>query len=380
MSWQIGMPNLGHTMEEGTVAKWQKQVGDVVEKGHVIVTVESDKASFEVDSPADGVLLAILANDGAVVPVGAIIGIVGAPGEAVTAEYAPAPTSRVEPESGVTAGAPVPLPRAERADRVRISPAARRLAEELGIDPRDVVASDENGVITRDDVLAHSNAVKSADSAGIPLTPMRRAIARATEHAWQTIPHVALTSQANVGPVADSGQALTAAIGLATALALLEHGNFNGWLIDGAFRPSDTINLAFAMATPGGVLAAVVSDAQAHSVAELNSKIKSLAAEARAGRLGGPQMLGGSFTVSTLGRWGVTSFSPIISEPQVAILGVGQVSRVAREGADGAVRFVSELALTLVFDHRANDGVEAAQLLASIVANLENPERLKART
>jgi len=125
------------------------------------------------------------------------------------------------------------------------------------------------------------------------------------------------------------------------------------------------------------VVAAVVPKAESKGVSQLRDEIAELAARARAGQLDGASMLGGSFTISTLGRWGVDAFAPIISAPQVAILGVGRVDRVARETKDGGLRFASELQLTLVFDHRANDGREAAELLASIVGHLEQPQRLE---
>ena len=390
MSWKIGMPNLGHTMEEGTVTEWLKSVGDSVAKGEVVAIVESDKASFDVESPADGTLLAIEALGGSVVPVGATIGVVGAPGEVLAAKPAAPPASAVAagaPEVAHHDAAAAALP-ARRAARVKISPAARALAEELGVDPADIVATGEGDMLTRDDVRAHAAArtastastarTASGASGAKPLSPMRRAIAEATAHAWQSIPHVALQSHADVGAlIAGGGASLTAAVARASALALVEHPAFNGWLVDNAFECSRHVNLALAVATPDGLVMAVVAEAETKSVSALRDEIGALAASARAGRLDGARMLGGSFTISTLGRWGVDAYAPIISAPQVAILGVGRVERVAREAPGGALRFVSEIRLTLVFDHRANDGVEAAQLLAAIVGYLEHPQRLE---
>ena len=239
MSWKIGMPNLGHTMEEGTVSQWLKSVGHAVRKGEVIAVVESDKASFDIESPADGMLLAIHAQAGAVVPVGESIGVVGVAGEMdeppvvqpTAGQVAQSSRSDVPPDQ--RDGHPVAL--AARPARGKISPAARALAEELGVDWQGIEGTGEGDMVTRDDIRAHANARSSgaaptalpaaALSSAIPLSPMRRAIAAATERAWQTIPHVALQSHADVSVlVAAGGKKLTAAITRASALALAEYG------------------------------------------------------------------------------------------------------------------------------------------------------------
>ncbi|MEI7785943.1 MAG: dihydrolipoamide acetyltransferase family protein [Betaproteobacteria bacterium] len=391
MSWKIGMPNLGHTMEEGKVSEWLKQVGQPVSKGEVIAVVESDKASFDVDCPADGVLLAIHAPAGTVVLVGGVIAEVGAPGDQpgsaapVAAAIAP-----------VAAPAAAQIAPASRSGRVKISPAARALAEELGVDPQDITPAGEDGMITRDDVRAHAQAKTGAAAAAAvpvsapapaapvrsksrikPLSAMRRAIAEATARSWQTIPHVSLHGHADVTALQSRGLNLTAAVARASALALMQHLSFNGCLIEQGFEQAGDVNLAVAVSTESGLLTVVMPAAQNQSVAQLQAQLTTLAQQARAGTLAGQQMLGGSFTISSLGRWGVDAFAPIIAAPQVAILGVGAVQRVAREGEAGSLRFVSELGLTLVFDHRANDGVQAAELLAAIVNLLEHPEQLE---
>ena len=386
MSWKIGMPNLGHTMEEGKVSEWLKRIGDPVTQGEVIAVVESDKASFDVESPADGVLIAIDVEGGATVVVGATIGVVGAPGESAGPKT-PAPPLAAVTQVGASGpdAAPANIPAAVgRAGRLKISPAARALAEDLGIDPSEVTGTGDDGMVSRDDVRVYAAARAApcapAESLAKPLSPMRRAIAEATQRAWQSIPHVALHSHADVGALIEGGASLTASVASACALALGAYPAFNGWLVDNAFEHSPKVNLAFAVATPDGLVAAVVPEAETKSVAELGDALQVLATSARAGRLAGAHMLGGSFTISSLGRWGVDAFAPIISAPQVAILGVGRINRVAREAAGGGIRFASEIQLTLVFDHRANDGVQAAQLLAAIVGHLENPQRLEVKT
>ena len=389
MSWKIGMPNLGHTMEEGTVSQWLKKVGDNVCKGECIAVVETDKASVDIESPADGTLIAIQAQAGTVVPVGEAIGLVGEAGESIeTATLLAATPLRHEPLEAVGDTAAPAAAAAPRARRVRISPVARALAEELGVDVESIEGTGEDGMITRDDVRALgavAAAGKSAASAASAstdkvqaLSPMRRAIADATARSWQTIPHVPLQSHADVTELLSAKKVgLTVAITRACALALGEHGAFNGWLVDQGFKPSARADIGMVMAIPDGLVTAVVGAAETKSMAQLEQEIAEMAASARTGRLDGARMTGASFSISSLGRWGVDAFAPIIPAPQVAILGVGGVARVAREGPDGGVRFASELTLTLVFDHRANDGVAAAQLLAAIVGYLENPARME---
>ena len=384
MTWKIGMPNLGHTMEEGKIAEWLRKVGDTVGKGDAIAVVESDKATFDVESPADGVLLAIHHDAGTVVLVGAIIGEVGVPGEALQSAAVPP----AQPVGGASAAVPAARATPARRGRVAISPAARALAEELGVDPQEVTPTGDDAMVTRDDVRAHAHtlATRSAPTKAPsepkttvrikPLSSMRRAIADATQRSWQTVPHVPLHSRADVDALLQRGLNLTAAVARATALALTGHPSFNGRLIEQGFEQAGSVNLALAVSTGDGLVTAVVPQAETLSVKQLQSQIKELADSARADRLDGQRMLGGTFTISSLGRWGVDAFVPIIAAPQVAILGVGRVNRVPRE-AEGTVRFASELGLTLVFDHRANDGVQAAQLLASVVELLEHPERLE---
>lgn len=393
MIWKIGMPNLGHTMEEGKVCEWLKQVGQRVSKGEVIAVVESDKASFDVDCPADGVLLAIHAPPGTVVSVGGVIAEVGAPGDQVSSA---APVTATSAPAAAATEVPSATAPAVHSGRIKISPAARALAEQLGVDPQEIKPVGEDGMITREDVRAHAQAKTAAGNAAParthaaapeapvlsksrikPLSGMRRAIAQATVRSWQTIPHVPLHGHADVSALQASGLNLTASLARASALALMQHPSFNGCLIEQGFEQASDVNLAVAVSTDSGLFTVVLPAAQKLSIGQLQTKLSALAEQARAGTLGGQHLQGGSFTISSLGRWGVDAFAPIISAPQVAILGVGAVQRVAREGEAGSLRFVSELGLTLVFDHRANDGVQAAELLAAIVNLLEHPEKLE---
>jgi pyruvate dehydrogenase E2 component (dihydrolipoamide acetyltransferase) len=236
----------------------------------------------------------------------------------------------------------------------------------------------EGGMITRDDVKAAASAAAARSPGAEPLPPMRRAIAEATERAWRTIPHVTLMRRADVTDlVTTKRHSLTAAVVRATAIALMKHLRFNGWLVDGAFHARADADIGVAVSA-GGLRMPVVRAAQKLPVNAIAAEIESLAASAKAGALEGSRLTDASFSVSSLGRWGVEAFTPVIAGPQVAILGIGAVDRVAREAPGGGIHFRSEMTLSLVFDHRANDGAEAAEFLADIVAGLSDPASLEA--
>lgn len=362
MPFKVGMPNLGHTMETGRLAEWSVRVGDAVAAGQLIGAVETEKATFDIEAPGDGVLLAIYVEEGSEVPVGTILAIVGAQGEVLNE---PAPAEVTAPAPAATVASPVGRVEPPRR-RILASPAAKRLAEELGVDLALVEGTGEDGMISKEDV----SQAASGKAQGAPLQ-MRRAIAEATARAWAEVPHVPLTAHADLS--ADIPRAkLTAAIVRAAALALRTHPDLNGWWTDGRFQPADAAHVGVVVAVPDGLMTVTVTGAEAKSVDEIAGEIADMAAAARAGTLKGAKTTGASFTVSSLGRWGIDSFAPVIAAPQVAILGVGGVGRAPREYRDG-IRFVDELGLTLVFDHRANDGVAAAQCLADIVGRLQVP-------
>jgi pyruvate dehydrogenase E2 component (dihydrolipoamide acetyltransferase) len=371
MIWKVGMPNLGHTMDEGKVAEWLFSEGDAVRQGDIIATVDTDKATFDIEAPGDGVLAAIHVAAGDVATVGATIATITTSGE-TAAEYPnplPSPFSAAPTLTLAETGS-------HRPTRVRASPAARALAEDLGVDLAQLTGTGEDGLISRDDV-------KAATFAGPPqmpavlLSPMRRVIATATLASWRAAPHVALTAPADLTRFEARGKSsLTAAVVRAVARALPAHPTLNGWLRDGEFQRAANADVGLALSTIDGLVTATIPKAETKPEGVIAAEIAAMAAAAQAGRLDGARMTGASFTVSSLGRWGVQTFAPIIAAPQVAILGVGRVDRVARE-IPGGFRFVSEVGLTLVFDHRANDGVAAAQLLADIITHLETPEPME---
>ena len=395
--WKIGMPNLGHTMEQGTVREWLRKEGERVRKGDVLVVIETDKAAFDVESPGDGVLLKIVVPEGTVVPVGATIGVVGAPGTPLpdlgpaAARAAAGPTAQARVET-VPASAP-----GKPAGRRQVSPVARSLAQELGVDLSLVEGTGPGGLVTKEDVRrtaespggAPDAAVSAASGlaeAGItvvPLTSMRRTIAERMQRSWRDTPMVTLVTHAEVTALLDARHAGGPRVGIndlilrATAVALTQHPRLNAWWREGELRQVRDVNLGVAVAVEDGLVVPVVRRAQQKTVTEIGAEVAALGEKARRSGLGAADVADGTFTVTNLGAWGIDLFTPIINPPQVAILGVGRVNRVPRETPTGFA-FVSELALCLVFDHRAVDGAGGAAMLKTLVELLGDPARVLA--
>lgn len=407
--WKIGMPNLGHTMERGIVREWLRKEGDAVRRGDVLVVVETDKANFDVESPGDGVLLKIAVPEGTAVPVGFTIGVVGAPGTPLP-DLGPVPVSTAATGSGATGSAapaqpalPSPAgsapPTGAPAGRRQISPVARAVARELGVDPSTVSGTGPGGLVTKDDVRraaaegagvpAVGPASPAADTAAesgitvVPLTPMRRTIAERMQRSWRDAPMVTLVTHADVTALLAQRESAATRVGVndlilrATAMALSQHPRLNGWWQEGSLRQVRDVNLGVAVLVDDGLVVPVVRAAQRKSVAEIAAEVAALGARARQGALGAADVTDGTFTVSNLGAWGIDLFTPIINPPQVAILGVGRVNRVPRETPTG-FSFASQLALCLVFDHRAVDGAGGARLLQTLVELLGDPPRVLA--
>jgi pyruvate dehydrogenase E2 component (dihydrolipoamide acetyltransferase) len=404
--WKIGMPNLGHTMEQGTVREWVRREGEPVRKGEVVVVVETDKATYDVESPGDGVLLKIVVTGGTAVPVGATIGVVGAPGAPMPDLGPPAggagravpaaPGPAAAPSAGGPAGAPAsaaglaPAPAPGLAGRRQVSPVARALARELGVDLAAVQGTGPGGLITRDDVREAAGARAGGGAAPaeagvtvVPLSPMRRTIGERMQRSWREAPMVTLVAHADVARLLAARETAPGRPGLndlllrATAMALSRHPRLNAWWQEGTLRQVRDVNLGVAVAVDDGLVVPVVRAAQRKSAGEIAGEVAALSAKARGPGLGAADVADGTFTVSNLGAWGVDLFTPILNPPQVAILGVGRVTRAPRETA-GGLAFTSQLALCLVFDHRAVDGAGAAALLRTLVELLGDPERVLA--
>ncbi|MDR7401530.1 MAG: dihydrolipoamide acetyltransferase family protein [Armatimonadota bacterium] len=392
---EVIMPKMGDAMTEGRIVRWKKRPGEPVARGDPLAEIETDKVNVDIEAEEAGVLLQILVEEGQSAPVGAPIAIIGAAGEEI-------PTAAARPSPPAAAPAPAPAPAAPspappvpagvRAERVKASPLARKLAEEHGIDLTQVRGTGPGGRITREDVEAAIAAAArpaapapAADYEVLPLTRIRQTIARRMTESTQQAPHFYITMEVVMDEALRLRQHLNQALGAtppvsvndlvlkAVALALRAHPALNSALVEGAIRRYRRVNLAVAVALPEGLIAPVVHDCDRLSLTEIAARTTELGERARSGRLRPEDYEGGTFTVSNLGMFGdVDSFAAIINPPHAGILAVGRAlpRPVVR---DGQIVPATTMKVTLSADHRVTDGAEAARFLAEVKRLLENP-------
>lgn len=424
----IEMPKLSDTMTVGTLVKWLKKEGDEVATGDMLAEVETDKATMELECFFDGTLVKIFAPEGASVEIGAPLCAVGEPGEEVEApapkeapaaeasqseaESAEAPANPAEPPPVPAAPAPPPPPvaappplpaAAASSGKVKISPLARKLAEELGIDPARVTGTGTGGRIVKADILKaekHGTASAAGGGASIlpkgpiqeakvaPVSNMRATIARRLVESKTQLPHfyldievdaaplLALRKQLNAG-LADEGVKLSVNdfILKASAEALRKVPAVNcSW--EGAnVRHHDRAHVSFAVAIDAGLITPVVFDAHVKSVFDISVEAKGLAKTAKAGKLQPAQFTGGTFCVSNLGMMGIKRFSAIINPPNAAILAVG-TTETKPVVEDGQIVIGQRMTLTLSCDHRVVDGAVGAQFMVALRELIEKPALL----
>jgi len=401
----VTMPKWGIEMQEGTVTAWQFELGRHVDKGDALLDVETEKIVNSVESPASGTLRRMLAETGDTLPVGALIAVLSDPDvtetdiDAFIRDFKPFDASFAEGStSAATApAAPVAPPADTAADggaegEARVSPIARRLAEKLGIDLSQVTGTGRNGRISKEDVEAYAGTLPQAGSAPAAnavavtgaaepvkrekLTSMRSTIARRLSESKRDLPHYRLVADLDMDALATKRAAMVAAgervsindlLLHAVATALRQHPRLNAQFTGEELLQFEQVDLAVAVATPGGLVTPIVRNATGLSVQQIATSVRELAERARAGKLARDEITGGTFTVSSLGMFGVRQFDAIINPPQVAILAIGAMEErpVVRHGALAVGRVVT---VTLSSDHRVVDGADAAAFLATLKA------------
>jgi len=389
------MPALEMAQETGKLLAWRKKEGDRVTKGEPLLEIETDKAVVEVEAPADGILAGIKAVEGSDIPVGRTIAWIVAPGEAIPAESESAgPAARAgshaKPETShtVTAEHKTPPPSGER-----ISPKARRLAKELGVDIATVRGSGPGGEILASDVqaasvAASSQAEKQSGKLEVP-SSLGRIMAERTTQSWMTVPHFFVTREIEATALNQYRDRVLAEIERShqirithtdllvalTARVLLKHPRLNAsWRAEG-IRLHDHVNMGIAIAVNDGVVAAVVPNAHSASLAEISIQRRDIAERARAGKLRPADIADATFTISNLGMYQVDQFSAIITPPQAAILAVGAIAdRVV--AAQGQAEVRSMMTLTVSCDHRVSDGARAAMFLSDLADAIREPAKL----
>ena len=410
----INMPKLSDTMEEGTIAEWKKKSGDQVKTGDVIAEVESDKATFDLEADADGVLQ-ILVEKGVPAKIGAPIARIGDAGAAAATGPAPAPAPASAPapkakpkeldQAPPPAAAPPPGPKEAGDDgHIKASPLARRLADEMGVDLGSIQGTGPEGRIVKEDVVAAGSArPKAAPRAPTPSverpagpdvevvepTRMQATIARRMAEAKSTVPEFQVTVEARVDLAVSLRQQLkdsvpgaekvtmTDFLVRACALALRKFPEVNSSWVDGKFQRKRAINIGLAVAPSQGMglLVPVVHDADLKDLIQISIESRQVIERARSGRPAEGDLTGATFSISNLGMYGVDEFIAIINPPEAAILAVGAIKEVPVVEGERIVPG-KVMRMTLSVDHRVFYGATAAQFMAEVKRLIENPVTL----
>jgi pyruvate dehydrogenase E2 component (dihydrolipoamide acetyltransferase) len=377
---EFRMPSLGADMEEGTLIEWSVKPGDRVKRGDIVGVVRTEKADIEVEVYRDGVVEQLLARAGDTLPVGAVLAVIREEGEAA------APAHEEIPPAPATA-APTPS-----VARVRASPLARRVAQELGVDLSGVKGTGPHGEITEIDIQRAAEALKKAPTEK-PAVPelragIRRAIAAAMARSNREIPHYYLETKIDLQRALKFLEAenqkrsvkdrLLSVILLIKAVARALHDvpELNAYWIDDQLQPKEAVHIGFAISLrQGGLVVPAIMDADRKNLDELMQALRDLITRARAGRLRSSEITDGTVTITNLGDLGVETVHGVIYPPQVALIGFGRVieSPWAENGMLG-IRPV--LSATLAGDHRATDGHRGAQFLTALNQHLQEPEKL----
>ena len=391
MAISVVMPALEMAQETGKLLSWRKKEGEKVAKGEPLFEIETDKAVVEIEAQGDGILAAVTAEVGAVIPVGETIAWLVAPGEQPPAKSAvAAPMARAS--SSVERPAAVASTLAEKTatNAPQISPKARRLAKELGVDIGQIRGTGPDGTITAEDVQSFASGAKPAGVAvsnAEPLSQVARLMAERTTQSWTSVPHFFLVRDVDAGALieaqkrfaqgVDKAQApsITDVLIAVVARVLAKHPRMNSSWSGEGIRANPDVNISVAMAVKDGVVGAVIHKADSKKIADLSSERRELTERARAGRLRPVDIAGGTFTISNLGMYKVDAFSAIITPPQAGVLAVGSVSeRVVPVDGQPGIRPL--MTMTLSSDHRVVDGARAAEFLSDLANAIREPQLL----
>ena len=382
------MPKLDLAMDSGEIVEWLKKEGETVSEGEPIANIMTQKVTYEVVSPASGVLYKILAPAGAEVPVGEPLAVILEPSDDVT---------KVEEAIRAIAEKRMPpeleLKEAERApteelkvkpERIKISPIAKKLAQEYNINIEKIRGTGPQGRIVKEDVLKAIEELKAKEGKIVPLAGVRKTIADRMALSHRTIPHVTISMDVDATVMIKLREnferegiriSYNAILVKAAAKALRDCPIFNSTVEEDRIRLLKDINIGLAVSTDYGLIVPVIRDADKKDIKEINSIIEDLVERARQNKLLINEVTGGTFTITNLGMFGVDVFTPLIVPGQVAILGVGRIAEKPIV-INGQVRVKPMVTLSLSFDHRIIDGALAATFLGKIAEYLQNPQSL----
>jgi len=395
MAISVVMPALEMAQETGKLISWLKKEGEPVIKGEPLLEIETDKAVMEIESPGDGVLTGVKVQAGAEIPVGQTMAWIVSPGEAPPADEIAAVSGRKTTAVAASTPSPVairtPASPQSATEAVKISPKARRLANERGVNLTEVKGSGAGGEILASDIVAFAESkTGSAPVAVESNSPISRLMAERTTQSWTTVPHFFVVRDVDAGALNEARQRLAPEIEKSRGLKLThsdlllalvasvlqKHPRLNSsWTNEGP-RPNQEINIGLAMAVDEGVVAPVIHNAHKSTLGEIAARRRDLTERARGNKLRPADLASGTFTISNLGMFGVDAFTAIIIQPQAAILAVGAIAdRVVPVGVgpDARPTVRPMMTLTLSSDHRVVDGARAAEFLRDVVAAINNP-------
>ena len=421
MPTQVFMEALSPTMEEGRVVKWHKQEGDAVKAGDTLAEVETDKAVMDLVARADGVLRQVAVAEGQTVPVGSVVAVIAAPGETVAAPSPP--PAPAQPSGGgmreaagaVRAAAPAPVVApagVSETGRVKASPLAKRIAKEAGVDLKLVTGSGPGGRVVRRDLEAAGRGEKGqvrgaaalpavppevplpspsspvgrggAAYEDVPLTQIRKTIAKRLATSLGPIPHFFLTTEVDMERAAEARDALNRQLGdrgkvsfndviiKATALALTKHRACNAWFQDDHIRYWNDVHIGMAVAVEDGLITPVIRNADRKALLDIGREARELAEKARSRRLQPNDYTGSTFSVSNLGMFDIDQFTAVINPPEAGIIAVGSIAPKPVMW-DGQVVPRRRMRITMSCDHRVIDGATGAAFLRTLKEMLENP-------
>lgn len=396
MAISVVMPALEMAQETGKLLAWRKKEGERVAKGEPLLEIETDKAVVEVEAPGDGFLAGITANVGAVIPVGETIAWLVAAGEKPPAKAATAaPAARAFSAPVDHAAAATQTAEKQSPAAPQISPKARRLAKDLGVEIRQVRGTGPDGTITSEDVQRAADGKATSGGTGVvagaeKLSQVARLMAERTTQSWTSVPHFFLVREVDCGELmatqqrfnvesekSQGGAATTINDVLIAVLArvLAKHPRMNASWAGAGIRSNPDVNISVAMAVRDGVVGAVIHKANTLQLRGISTQRRELTERARAGRLRPADISGGTFTLSNLGMYQADAFSAIITPPQAAVLAVGSISeRVVP--VDGKPGIRPMMTMTLSSDHRVVDGARAAEFLRDLADAIREPEKL----
>lgn len=394
----VRMPKLSDTMTEGVLAKWHKKIGDKIKAGDVLAEIETDKATMEFESFQDGVLLHIGVADGATAPVDSILAILGKEGEDISA-LLNQPTSKEskaapveEKTSSVTTAAPQVVSESQKdnSGRLKASPLAKSIAKDKGIDLSQVTGSGDGGRIIKKDIENFKASAKSTPQSGmigqesyedVPLSQMRKTIARRLSESKFNAPHFYLTMEIDMDNAIEARKAINNSgvkisfndlVVKAAAMALRKHPKVNASWLGDKIRYNHHVHIGVAVAVEDGLVVPVLKFADAKSLTQIGEEVKTFAAKAKEKKIQPADMEGNTFTISNLGMYGIDDFTAIINPPDSCIMAVGGIKQVPVV-KNGQIVAGNIMKITLSCDHRSVDGASGSEFLLSFKQYLENP-------